>query len=103
MIMDTYQLTEPMPSYLTAFFIGSFSKNTQGDNSVYTRKDYLNHSDYALLLIPKVLQTMGDFVLIPFMLKKLDIVAVPELMPHAMENWGMVTFRYEMFVASCLS
>lgn len=82
-----------MPSYLAAFLIGKFSNNTNGNNSVYARNEYISHTDYALSLIPIVLKTMGDFVTIPFMLKKLDIVAVPEFMAGAMENWGMVTFR----------
>lgn len=94
-VMDIYQLTDPMPSYLVAFFIGKFSQNTKGNNSVFARKEYIDHSGYALSLIPTVLKTMEDFVTIPFMLEKLDIVAVPDFMAHAMENWGMVTFRYQ--------
>lgn len=42
----------------------------------------------------KVLPLFGDYFGIKFNLSKIDMVAVPDFGFSAMENWGLITFRF---------
>jgi len=39
------------------------------------------------------LRAMEDFTKIKFNLPKLDHVAIPNMCPAAMENWGLIIYR----------
>lgn len=52
---------------------------------------------YAATIGPKSLKQMELYTGIPFSsmgLDKLDLIAIPDFAAGAMENWGLITFRW---------
>lgn len=61
--------------------------------SVYSVPEKKEYTDYALDTASKLLEFYNDFFEINYPLKKLDLVAIPDFLAGAMENWGLITFR----------
>ncbi|XP_050434301.1 thyrotropin-releasing hormone-degrading ectoenzyme-like [Adelges cooleyi] len=94
-----FQQTPPMSTYLVAFFVGEIaSLKSSSKVNVYTRSDYLEQTQYALGIAPKLLEAMELFTGIKYKLPKLDLVALPDLGFGAMENLGMNTFRERLLL-----
>lgn len=51
------------------------------------------NAEFALNAAKIILNYFENFFKIPYPLKKLDLVAVPDFGAGAMENWGLITFR----------
>nr|CAD7445351.1 unnamed protein product [Timema bartmani] len=49
---------------------------------------------YSSSVSPRTIQVLEDFTRVPYPLTKMDEVAVPDFSAGAMENWGIVTYRY---------
>ncbi|XP_046404994.1 aminopeptidase N-like [Ischnura elegans] len=110
-VWDHYPTTVPTPTYLTAFLVSDFEtlgKDTAAVRrpassggeaasnvsfSIWTRRDALEQTRYARDISPRILAHYEDYFGIPFPLPKVDMVAVPDFGFHAMENWGLITFR----------
>lgn len=86
-----------MSTYLVAFMVSDYSyiTNTEGNISIWTRKNVLPQATYALNQSTKLLSRLQDYVGISYKLPKLDVVAVPDLSFGAMENWGMTTYKFD--------
>ncbi|XP_041855483.1 leucyl-cystinyl aminopeptidase [Melanotaenia boesemani] len=86
-----------MSTYLVAFIVANFtpiSKNASETMvSVYSVPEKKEHADYALETASKLLEFYNDFFDIKYPLQKLDLVAIPDFLAGAMENWGLITFR----------
>ncbi|XP_062238076.1 leucyl-cystinyl aminopeptidase [Platichthys flesus] len=98
LIQDEFEKTTVnMSTYLVAFIIANFTpisinvSNTQV--SVYSVPEKKEHTDYALNITSKLLEFYNKFFEIDYPLKKLDLVAIPDFLAGAMENWGLITFR----------
>jgi len=61
---------------------------------IISRKDAANQTEFANNLGPKVLKYYEDYFDEKFPLPKQDMVAIPDFAAGAMENWGLVTYRY---------
>ncbi|KAF9383414.1 hypothetical protein CPB97_006477 [Podila verticillata] len=95
--------TPIMSTYLLAWMIGDFDyieAYTSGDFSgepvlcrVYTPVGLADQGHYSLDLAIKSVEYFSRLFNIPYPLPKLDLVAVPDFAPGAMENWGLITFR----------
>lgn len=94
-VIDTYEDSPPMPTYLVAFCVGEMLSVSTSDGTfrVWAREDAVNQVKYLMGIGQSILKTIGDFVSFPYTLQKLDVVAVPDFFYGAMENWGMVTFK----------
>ena len=95
----TFAKTPKMSTYLFAIAIGDFKRN-----SFFATKDikvnvYLPiDTDYfeglfAAKIAEKVLNYFETYFNANYPLPKLDLVAIPDFAPGAMENWGLITFR----------
>ncbi|XP_040010464.1 leucyl-cystinyl aminopeptidase [Xiphias gladius] len=86
-----------MSTYLVAFIVANFtpiSKNVSKTLlSVYSVPEKKEHTEYALDTASKLLEFYNNFFEIDYPLKKLDLVAIPDFLAGAMENWGLITFR----------
>ncbi|MBN3301131.1 LCAP aminopeptidase, partial [Amia calva] len=94
---DEFEKSVTMSTYLVAFIVGNFkniSKDVNGTLvSVYTVPEKLDQVSYALDTAAQLLEFYNQFFQIKYPLKKLDLVAIPDFLAGAMENWGLITFR----------
>ncbi|KAK2902180.1 leucyl-cystinyl aminopeptidase isoform X2 [Channa argus] len=98
LILDEFEKTSVnMSTYLVAFVVADFTNiNKTVSNtlvSVYSVPEKKEHTYYALDTASRLLQFYNDFFETDYPLKKLDLVAIPDFLAGAMENWGLITFR----------
>lgn len=93
-----FSKTPRMSSYLLAFAIGPFvyistldSKNRE--IRVYTRAEKKSEAEFSLKIAAKSLEYYENYFNIPYPLTKMDMIAIPDFMMGAMENWGLITYR----------
>lgn len=82
-----------MSTYLVAFVVCDFHNLTDGRVSVWARPEAIQSARYALEVAPKILAFFEKYFNIKYPLPKLDLIALPDFLAGAMENWGLVTFR----------
>ncbi|KAL7684302.1 putative peptidase M1, alanine aminopeptidase/leukotriene A4 hydrolase, ERAP1-like protein [Plasmopara halstedii] len=90
--------TPVMSTYLVGMLVGEFdfvsTVTTDGILvSVYTPVGRSERGTFALDVGAKALTFYSSKFGIPYPLKKLDMVAIPDFAAGAMENWGVVTYR----------
>ena len=94
-----FEATPKMSTYLLAFCIGKFQSRSKTSKHGVEVTTYcalnqdLNAVDYANSIAAASLDYYDDKFGIPYPLKKLDQVAIPDFEAGAMENWGLVTYR----------
>lgn len=83
-----------MSSYLVAYVISDFVHlgNTTSNYRVWTRPGALQYARYALRIGPEILQQLGQRFDEHYHLPKMDLIAIPDMLAGAMENWGLITF-----------
>ncbi|MBR2725420.1 M1 family metallopeptidase [Candidatus Saccharibacteria bacterium] len=109
LILTNVPMGEPTPrmsTYLLAWVIGKFHghtvKNEHGvEITTYCALNQdVNSVDFANEIAARSLEFYDDNFGLPYPLKKLDQVALPDFEAGAMENWGLVTYRESMMLAS---
>ena len=101
-----FEPTPRMSTYLLAWVIGKFHgktvKNAHGvEITTYCALNQdVDAVDFANEIAAKSLEFYDDNFGVPYPLKKLDQVALPDFEAGAMENWGLVTYRESMLLAS---
>ncbi|XP_047448028.1 leucyl-cystinyl aminopeptidase [Mugil cephalus] len=98
LVQDEFERTSVnMSTYLVAFVVADFSPISKNVSetlvSVYSVPEKKEHAVYALETGSKLLEFYNNFFEINYPLKKLDLVAIPDFLAGAMENWGLITFR----------
>lgn len=94
-----------MSTYLVAFMVSDLKPFEQMNNSsenhvkftVWARNEALQQTRYASLIGPRVLSFFESYFKVKFPLPKLDLVALPDFGFNAMENWGLINFRWVIF------
>ncbi|XP_029160957.1 glutamyl aminopeptidase-like isoform X2 [Nylanderia fulva] len=99
----TFAKTVPMSTYLACFIISDMvsskmmAKGLNGQEfpvSVYSTKLQTKEKrHFALHIGVKAIEYYINLFQIDYPLPKLDLVAIPDFVSGAMENWGLVTFR----------
>jgi aminopeptidase N len=97
MVEHHFEKTPPLPSYLVAFAVGDFDI-VEGQKEpfpirVVTTKGRSGMTAMALDEAAAFIAKLAEYFDIPYPYRKLDLVAVPDFGPGAMENAGLVTFR----------
>jgi len=87
-----FKPTPPMPTYLLFFGVGKFKKMESGRLRVFTLVDP-SSAARALHFASETLRNMEQWTGIAYPLEKLDLIAVPDFVFGAMENWGAMLFR----------
>lgn len=84
-----------MSTYLVALVISDFASLKDNDEiyGVWARKAAINHGKYALDVMEQLVNYYGNTLDIPYQLPKLDMVALPDFVSGAMENWGLLTYK----------
>jgi puromycin-sensitive aminopeptidase len=99
--------TPKMSTYLLAYCIGEFDYVQAMTKygvliKVYATRGRAASCQYALDCGCKALDSFNDFFGVNYPLPKLDMVAIPEFAMGAMENWGLVTYRYVLHLVTFL-
>eukprot|EP00030_Apusomonadida_sp_AF-17_P000451 a174592_974.p1 GENE.a174592_974~~a174592_974.p1 ORF type:complete len:995 (-),score=449.48 a174592_974:82-3030(-) len=94
----TFAPTIRMSSYLVALAIGNFEYVEANSEDgipvrVYVPVGNLPAAGLALDTSRRALSLFKKLFDVPYMLPKLDLVAIPSFAAGAMENWGLMTFR----------
>ncbi|XP_031633026.1 aminopeptidase N-like [Contarinia nasturtii] len=97
-----FETTPLVSTYLIAFVVSKFKYTEITDGSgnatlqrVYTSSNKLSQTSYSLTEGVSILNAIANYLDVPFSLKKMDQVAIPNdhFGAGAMENWGLVTYR----------
>lgn len=91
-------LTTPkMSTYLVAFLVGDFQCSAGQQDGVAIRvcatPDKVALTSYGLEVAKYVLHYYNNYFGIPYPLKKLDLIGLPDFEAGAMENFGAITYR----------
>jgi aminopeptidase N len=92
-----FATTPKMSTYLVAFLVGDFQCTTGEQDGVVIRScstpDKVALTPYSVDVAKYVLHYFNTYFGIPYPLKKLDLVALPDFEAGAMENFGAITYR----------
>ena len=101
----SFQPTPRMSTYLLAWVVGKFHGRTVTNEHGVEITTYCSLAqdvaavDFANEIAAKSLEFYDDNFGVPYPLKKLTQVALPDFEAGAMENWGLVTYRESMMLA----
>jgi len=89
--------TPKMSTYLLAFLVGDFQCTTGEQDGVTIRgcatPDKVALTPYSVEVAKFMLHYYNGYFGIPYPLKKLDLIALPDFEAGAMENFGAITYR----------
>jgi len=92
-----FHTTPKMSTYLVAFLVGDFkcSSGTQDGVAIRTcaTPDKVDLTSYGVDVAKYVLHYYNNYFGIPYPLKKLDLIGLPDFEAGAMENFGAITYR----------
>lgn len=95
-VEDTFNTSVKMSTYLVAFLVADFNYTANENDDTYKiwhEKSKGEEAKYAAKMGPLILEFYEEFFKIPFPLPKMDMAAIPDFGPGAMENWGLITYR----------
>ena len=91
-----FQRTKPLPSYLLAIAAGPLEKvpipGMSIPGNVITIRGQSRLAALAVETTPPILRALEAYFGEPYPFEKLDLIAIPEYWPGAMENPGAVTY-----------
>lgn len=91
-----FEPTPPLPSYLLAVAVGHFDSvpipGLSVPGRVITPKGQSHLADTAIAMTPPLLAALETYFDRPYPYQKLDLIAVPEYWPGAMEHPGAITY-----------
>lgn len=87
-----------MSTYLVAFLVSDFEhvSSNDGNFSIWSRPEAIASAQYALAGV-SLLDELSRFTGINYnsLIPKMDQVAVPTKAATAMEDWGLIAYRFE--------
>jgi alanyl aminopeptidase len=87
----------PTSTYLIAIAAGPLESipitGMKVPGRIYTTRGQKQLAKYAASITPGILAALEDYFGLPYPYEKLDLIAVPEFWPGAMENPGAITYR----------
>lgn len=96
-----FSTTPPMPTYLFAVIVSDFTCTTglsmgTVSHQVCSRNESSATRQLAVDMGPQLLASLSNFTNYDYgrAMSKMDQVAIPDFASGAMENWGLVTYRY---------
>ena len=97
----TFAPTPRMSTYLLFFGVGEFERTRDSSDrrvSVYHPPGLAHTVGLGNHFGRKALRYCEQYYDIPYPLKKMDLIAVPDFAFGAMENWGAITFRENLLL-----
>ncbi|XP_031619288.1 membrane alanyl aminopeptidase-like [Contarinia nasturtii] len=97
LIRDTFVKSPKMSTYLVAFIVSEFicRENSEKTFGVCSRSNAYNQTEYSYDVGQKTLAKFDELFDYKYNvhMPKLHMVAIPDFVAGAMENWGLVTYR----------
>lgn len=96
-----FATTPKMSTYLLFLGVGPFeSQKDETDSRVSAAvlPGRITQTSFGLDFGAKALKFCEDYYDIPYPLKKMDLIGVPDFAFGAMENWGAITFRENLLL-----
>ena len=94
--------TPSMPTYLVALAVGEFDSLTDSFEGVplriLTARGRSHEARYAMDVTKLLLGYFRDYFGIPYMLPKLDQLAIPGVRNGAMEDWGAISYNENLLL-----
>ncbi len=92
----TFAKTKPLPTYLLAIAVGNLESvpipGLSIPGKIFTVQGQSHLTGLAVEMTPTVLAALEEYFDADYPFEKLDLIAIPEYWPGAMENPGAVTF-----------
>jgi len=92
-----FAVTRPLPTYLLAIAVGPMDSieipNLPVPGRVYTVKGMSGLAAYAAGMVAPMLEAQQAYFAMAYPYEKLDLIAIPEYWPGAMEHPGAITFK----------
>ena len=92
-----FATTPKMSTYLVAFLVGDFQCSMGESDGVSIRvcstPGRVAFTHYGVDVAQEVLHYYNNYFGIPYPLKKLDLIALPDFEAGAIENFGAITYR----------
>jgi aminopeptidase N len=92
-----FETTPKMSTYLVAFLVGDFQCTGDEQDGVKIRvcstPDKVELTHFGVQIAKYVLHYYNTYFGIPYPLKKLDLIGLPDFEAGAMENFGAITYR----------
>ncbi|MHA1712879.1 MAG: M1 family metallopeptidase [Candidatus Ranarchaeia archaeon] len=97
-----FETTPVMATYLLFFGVGDFEIREDASGRVVQRiittPGKTRYGDFALEFSKKVLKFGEEYTGVPYPLKKMDQIAIPDFAFGAMENYGAITYRENLLL-----
>ncbi len=97
-----FETTPLMSTYLLYFGIGKWEILEKRSKNFLIRgittPGKAKHTEFALEVTEKCLNYFIEYFDYPYILPKVDLLAIPDFASGAMENWGAITFREIMLL-----
>lgn len=106
LVLDTFQQSVKMSTYLVAFAVGEYKGKSKLTKSGVNMTVYYDHTslketvDFSLDAGVTILDYFNTLFEVSYPLPNLDMIAVPYHIPAAMENWGLITYQRPLLVMS---
>ncbi|XP_067839089.1 aminopeptidase N-like [Heptranchias perlo] len=97
--VTTFNTTVKMSTYLTAFAVCDYDYINTTYNDIEIRvwadKEAISNgeAEFALNITGPILTCFEEYYNVSYPLPKVEIIALPDFLPAAMENWGLLIFR----------
>lgn len=98
LVQDNFKDSKAMSTYLVALVVSDYTRVQDISKSgvvlsVYTPPKMIKQAEFALGVATRLFDFFQYFFGVSYPLPKLDLIAVPDFAPGAMENWGLALFR----------
>ena len=98
-VWDIYKKSVKMSTYLVAFVVSKFDyvEETRSNGvrfRIWSAPSSIDQTSYARDIGPKILEFFENYFNVKFPLPKQDMIAIPDFRAGAMENWGLITYRF---------
>ena len=83
--------------------MSDFSNTESNDKYKFTawaRPNAIDNAAYSQNVGPQLVEYYEEYTGLDYKFPKIDQVAVPDFSAGAMENWGLITYRY-VLITSC--
>lgn len=67
---------------------------TSTEVRIWARPEAIDQTALAVEVTPAMLEYLESYFQVPFPLPKVDLIGLPDFSSGAMENWGLITYRF---------